>query len=80
MLAFGLIGAGYITIGLVSNYALLLVGLAVAGAGLGLLMPNLNLWISSEVSDTARGRALGGSTMFFFLGQFLSPLVSQPLS
>ncbi len=41
VLAFGLIGAGYSTIGLVSNYTLLLMGLALAGAGLGLLMPNL---------------------------------------
>lgn len=80
VLAFGLMGMGYSIIGLVNNFALVLVGLAIAGSGLGLLMPNLNLWIASEVSDAARGRALGGSTMFFFLGQFLSPLVSQPLS
>ncbi|MBW4579535.1 MAG: MFS transporter [Tildeniella nuda ZEHNDER 1965/U140] len=80
VLVFGLMGAGYSIIGLVHSYALVLVGLAIAGAGLGLLMPTLNLWIASEVSDAARGRALGGSTTFFFLGQFLSPLVSQPLS
>lgn len=80
VLAFGLMGAGYSVIGLVNQYALVLVGLAIAGSGLGLLMPTLNLWIASEVSDAARGRALGGSTMFFFLGQFLSPLISQPVS
>lgn len=80
VVAFGLMGVGYSIIGLVNNYALVLVGLAIAGMGLGLLMPNLNLWIASEVSDAARGRALGGSTTFFFLGQFLSPLISQPVS
>jgi MFS family permease len=80
VLVFGLMGVGYSIIGLVSNYALVFVGLAIAGMGLGLLMPNLNLWIASEVSDAARGRALGGSTTFFFLGQFLSPLISQPVS
>jgi len=80
VMAFGLMGAGYSIIGLVNQYALVLVGLAIAGSGLGLLMPTLNLWIASEVSDAARGRALGGSTMFFFLGQFLSPLISQPVS
>lgn len=38
-----------------------------------LLVPliNLNLWITSEVSDAARGRALGGSITFFFLGHLL---------
>ena len=80
VLAFGLMGGGYSIIGLMHNYAFVFVGLAIAGMGLGLLMPNLNLWIASEVSDAARGRALGGSTTFFFLGQFLSPLISQPVS
>lgn len=80
VVAFGLMGAGYSIIGLVNQYALVLLGLAIAGSGLGLLMPTLNLWIASEVSDAAKGRALGGSTMFFFLGQFLSPLISQPVS
>ena len=80
VLVFGLMGLGYIIIGLVHNYAFVFVGLAIAGMGLGLLMPNLNLWIASEVSDVARGRTLGGLTTFFFLGQFLSPLISQPVS
>ena len=77
VVAFGLMGVGYSLIGLVEQYALVLVGLAIAGAGLGLLMPNLNLWVSSEVSDAARGQALGGATTFFFLGQFLSPAANQ---
>lgn len=79
-LALGLIGVGYSTIGLVANYSMVLIGLAIAGAGFGMLMPNLSSWIAAEVSDAMRGRALGGATSFFFLGQFLSPLVSQPLS
>lgn len=80
VLVFGLMGVGYSIIGLANQYEIALIGLAIAGMGLGLLMPTLNLWIASEASDTIRGRALGGLTMFFFLGQFLSPLVSQPLS
>lgn len=79
-LALGLIGVAYSIIGVVASYALVLIGLAIAGAGFGLLMPNLTSWIAAEVSDAMRGRALGGATSFFFLGQFLSPLVSQPLS
>ena len=43
-------------------------------------MPNLNVWLSSIIPDALRGRALGGLTTFFFLGQFLSPLVSQPVT
>jgi MFS family permease len=77
---FGLLGIGYTIIGLATSYAVVLLGLAIAGLGLGLLMPNLNVWVASSVSDAMRGRALGGLTTFFFLGQFLSPLFSQPLS
>jgi MFS family permease len=79
-LIFALLGIGYTIIGLVKSYELVLIGLAIAGLGLGLLMPNLTVWVSTIVSDTLRGRALGGLTTFFFLGQFLSPIFSQPLS
>lgn len=77
---FGLMGIGYGIIGLASSYGLVLIGLGFVGLGLGLLMPNLNVWVSSQVPDAMRGRALGGLTTFFFLGQFLSPVVSQPVS
>lgn len=80
LMVFGLMGVGYGVIGLAQNYGQALVGLAIAGVGLGLLMPNLTVWVSAVVTDAQRGRALGGLTTFFFLGQFLSPLVSQPLS
>jgi MFS family permease len=79
-LIFGLLGVGYVIIGRVQSYEQILIGLAVSGLGLGLLMPNLTVWVSAVVTDALRGRALGGVTTFFFLGQFLSPIFSQPLS
>ena len=79
-LAFTLMGLGYMGIGLVNTYGLVLLMLIPTGLGLGLLMPNLNVWTSREVPDHLRGRALGGLTTFFFLGQFLSPVVTQPMS
>ncbi len=78
--AFGLMGIGYIGIGLVSSYSLMLLVLAPIGIGLGLIMPNLNVWASNEVPSALRGRALSGLTTFMFLGQFLSPIVSQPVT
>lgn len=77
-LAFGLMGIGYTIIGLVSS--VVVIGLILGGLGLGLLMPNLNVWLTTETPDVLRGRALGGLTTFFFLGQFLSPLLGQPLA
>ena len=78
--AFLVAALGYAVIGFASNYNLVLLGLIIAGLGFGLLMPNLNVWLSSLIPDNLRGRALGGLTTFFFLGQFLSPLISQPIT
>ncbi|MBW4495614.1 MAG: MFS transporter [Oscillatoria princeps RMCB-10] len=79
-LSLGLYGIGYCIIGFAGSYGWIVAGLAIAGLGLGLLMPNLTVWLSGEVPVAIRGRALGGLTTFMFLGQFLSPVFSQPLS
>ena len=78
--AFAIASIGYVIIGVAGSYNLVLLGLIIAGLGFGLLMPNLNVWLSSIVPDAVRGRALGGLTTFFFLGQFLSPIVAQPVT
>lgn len=78
--AFAIASVGYLMIGVSGSYNLVLLGLIVAGLGFGLLMPNLNVWLSSIVPDALRGRALGGLTTFFFLGQFLSPIIAQPVT
>ena len=79
-LAFVFMGGGYAFIGYAGDFLLVIVGLVVAGLGAGLLMPNANVWATSVAPAVARGRALGGLTAALFLGQFLSPLVVQPLT
>jgi MFS family permease len=76
---FGLMGAGYVIIGLSSAAGGIVVGLLVAGLGWGLLIPTANTWVSQSVPQARRGRALGGISSMIFLGQFLSPIVSQPV-
>lgn len=75
---FGLMGIGYMIISLAETYVLVLAGLSLCGLGMGLMFPNLNVWLASEVPSGMRGRAVGGLTTAVFLGQFISPLVSQP--
>ena len=77
---FGFMGIGYLLIGQSSNWAQVLTGLAISGMGLGILMPNMSVWLSNAVPDAMRGRALGGLSTAMFLGQFLSPIVTQPLT
>ncbi|MBE9140194.1 MFS transporter [Nodosilinea sp. LEGE 07088] len=79
-LAFIHLALGYGIISQAAGYGLVLLGLAIAGLGLGLLMPNMNLCLSTVTPDALRGRVLSGITTCLFLGQFLSPLISQPIS
>jgi MFS family permease len=79
-IAFINIALGYGLIGWAVNYPVVGLGLILTGLGLGLLMPNMNFCLTSITSDNLRGRVLSGITTSFFLGQFLSPLISQPLS
>ncbi|WP_420428739.1 MFS transporter [Algiphilus sp.] len=76
----GLLAAGYAVVAVSHSVPLFLLGLVIAGAGLGFMVPNLNHW-TVQVSDAAqRGQALGGLTTAFFLGQFASPLLAQPVA
>ncbi len=78
-LTFGLMAAGYGLVALVANIWIVMLGTAIAGFGVGLLMPNGNLWLI-EVTDRAkRGKVIGGITTAVFLGQFFSPILLQPI-
>jgi MFS family permease len=78
--AFVNLAMGYALIAMGGSLPLVMLGLAIAGFGLGLLMPNINNCLTSITPDAWRGRVVSGITTSFFLGQFLSPLVSQPFS
>jgi MFS family permease len=77
---FGLMGIGYLLIGQSATWIQVLAGLAIAGLGVGILMPNMTVWLSVAVPDAVRGRMLGGLSTAMFLGQFLSPIVTQPIT
>ncbi len=74
-----LMGIGYLAIYLTTSYWVILCGLAVAGVGFGLLMPNVNVWLVSFVPASVRGKFVGGLATSFLFGQFVSPLILEPL-
>ncbi len=80
VIAMTLIGLGYTFIAMASGLVLLYAGLIAAGVGIGLMIPNLYVWLASEAPPALRGRVLGGFTTALFLGQFLSPILSQPVT
>lgn len=74
-----LLGVGWLLIGTAGQLAVLVAGLLVGGAGVGLAVPTLNLRLSELASPQARAGVLSGLVTAVFLGQFLSPLAAQPL-
>ncbi|PIE17339.1 MAG: MFS transporter [Proteobacteria bacterium] len=78
-LTFAPVVVGYLLIGHASTWVEIFAGLLLVGAGLGLLMPNVAMWLSVLAAPQVRGRVLGGLTTATFAGQFISPLLAQPL-
>ena len=74
-----LLGAGWIIVGAAPSVPSIVLGVLIGGLGVGLVVPNLNLWLSETVPPARRGRVLGGMVSAIFVGQFLSPLVAAPL-
>lgn len=76
--AFLAMALGYEVIALAPNAWWAAAGASVAGIGVGLIFPSMNVWVLARVPGPVRGRAIGTLTAAIFLGQFLSPLVAQP--
>ncbi|MFK5976587.1 MAG: MFS transporter [Sulfurovum sp.] len=49
------------------------------GMGFGLILVNTNAWFLSQVPPHKRGKAGGILTSSFFLGQFASPILFEPI-
>jgi MFS family permease len=71
--------AGYAVIGWAGSFTGVMVGIGIAGVGTGLMMPNFNNWLGALAPPSLRGKVVGGLTTCFFVGQFTSPLMTQPV-
>ncbi len=77
-IAFLHMGVGYGIISLAKSYPIVLLGLAIAGLGLGLLMPNMNLCLTSVTPSVLRGRVLAGLTTAFTLSEGIWGRMRKP--
>jgi len=76
-MAFSLACVGHIIVAVAPSIKFIVLGLGVSGLGFGLLFPNCKVWVTTTVNAEIRGRALGGLTTAFYIGEFLSPFASQ---
>jgi len=75
-----IMGVGLVIISWATTYPLILVAMMFSGFGIGMMIPNTNLWIMQLAPVEIRGREIGKLTMFWFMGQFLSPIITLPLT
>jgi predicted MFS family arabinose efflux permease len=79
IMTFSLFGVGLFIISIASNLSTLYYSTAFLGSAFGLLFVNTNAWFLSSVTKNQRGKASGILTSSFFLGQFSSPFIFQPI-
>lgn len=70
---------GFLGLSLSSDYAVMMLFAVCVGTGIGLLMPTMRLWVISIAAPRLRGRSVGLITSSLYLGQFLSPIIAQPI-
>lgn len=79
-IGFGLIAVGYLLVAAAGAAYHVFGAVVVSGVGFGFLMANVVVWILDRTPARVRGRVAGGITTATFVGQFSSPLVSQPIA
>ncbi len=70
---------GHLLIFYSTTEIMLIVALIFIGFGNGLVVPNLKAHLLAESPSMERGRHSGFLTMSFYIGQFFSPILVQPL-
>lgn len=74
-----LMATGFICIAFSATYILVVVAMMISGLGIGMMIPNTNMWVMKLAPPEIRGKEIGKLTTFWFLGQFLSPVVIAPV-
>ena len=77
-LGYGLMALAFLVIAFGQTYGLIVTGLVIAGLGMGMLIPNSNILVMQLAPPSIRGREIGKLTTFWFLGQFIAPIVLLP--
>ncbi len=72
-------GIGYLSFSYAPSPIFAMISLLIVGLGMGMLMPNGSVWLMDISPMNMRGRVMGGMTTSVFLGQFISPFVTQPV-
>lgn len=73
-----LMAIAFATVAFGQTYWTTVAGMMLAGLGMGLMIPNTNVWVMKIAPPEIRGKEIGRLTTFWFMGQFLSPFLLLP--
>ena len=79
-LGYALMAIGYFTLASATSFGVVSLSMISCGLGIGMMIPNTNMWIMQIAPAQIRGREIGKLTTFWFMGQFLSPIIMLPLT
>ena len=71
--------AGFVCISISNTYVLVVIGMMFSGLGIGMMIPNTNMWVMKIAPPEIRGKEIGKLTTFWFFGQFISPIIFFPV-
>ncbi|MET4733647.1 MFS family permease [Thalassospira sp. MBR-102] len=77
-IGFGIMAVGMNLIALTQDYFGIAGSIGLTGLGLGMVISNMMAGAMAVAPPSIRGRVAGVLTASIFIGQFLSPLISQP--
>ena len=78
LLGYLLMAVAYMCIAYGNSYEMVMLAMLLAGFGMGVMIPNANIWVMQLAPPEIRGKEIGRLTTFWFMGQFLSPIVLLP--
>ncbi len=78
-MGYALMVIAYVCIAYGDSLMMIMWGMLFAGLGMGIMIPNANVWVMQLSPIEIRGREIGKLTTFWFMGQFLSPIILLPL-
>ncbi|NOY47506.1 MAG: MFS transporter [Chlorobi bacterium] len=73
-----LMALAFVCVSYGNSYTMVMIAMLLAGLGMGLMIPNANIWVMQLAPPEIRGREIGRLTTFWFMGQFLSPIILLP--
>lgn len=74
-----IVGSSFLLLYLYHDFAIVLISLALLGTGGGLMLVNNSSYLFTICPPNARAKAYGILASCVFLGQFLSPIITQPM-